>query len=113
VQPAPACVLPALTTASHAPAGPGGGLTSLGPALQYLPGSMPVQAGKRYSLVAEHNTVALRCSLCAASYSHLVLRDASMPLGQFAMAADGTRLRGYGAALEGAVRRRVEAGGHW
>lgn len=86
-------------------------MTSLGPALQYLPGTMPVQAGQRCSLVAEHNTVALRYSLRAASYSHLALRDASMPLAQFAMAADGARLRAYGAVLERAVQRRLGAGG--
>jgi hypothetical protein len=98
-------------TAAPAIAGPGGGLLSLQPALQYLLGSVPVQAGQRYSLTAEHNTVALRYSLRQAGYSHLALRDASMPLGQFAMAGDGGRLQAYGAVLERAVRRRAEAGG--
>ena len=67
------------------------GLKTLGPAVQYLPGELRVEAGQTLPLLATHNTVRLRFDLEAAEYLHLARADASFPPVQFAMLADRKR----------------------
>ncbi len=67
------------------------GLKTLGPAVQYLPGELRVEAGQTLPLLATHNTVRLRFDLEAAEYLHLARPDASFPPVQFAMLADQKR----------------------
>ena len=67
------------------------GLKTLGPAVQYLPGEVRVEAGHMLPLLATHNTVRLRFDLEAAEYLHLARPDASFPPLHFAMLADERR----------------------
>ena len=67
------------------------GLRTLGPAVQYLPGEVRVEAGQTLPLLVTHNTVRLRFDLEAAEYLHLTRPDASFPPVQFAMLADERR----------------------
>ena len=85
--------------------GPDGGMTSLRPALQYLPGELAVEAGRTAALRCSHNTVRLHFMLDEAEYTHLAKPDASFPPHQLAMLADAPRLRYYDAAITRQVRR--------
>ena len=67
------------------------GLRTLGPAVQYLPGELRVEAGQVLPLLASHNTVRMRFDLEAAEYLNLARPDASFPPVQFAMLADDAR----------------------
>ena len=67
------------------------GLRTLGPAVQYLPGELRVEAGTVLPLLASHNTVRMRFDVEAAEYLNLARTDASFPPVQFAMLADEQR----------------------
>lgn len=61
---------------------------SLQPALQMLPGCMPVRGGEVVSVRSRHNTVAISFELEEACYQYLLQRDAAFPQQHFEMAAD-------------------------
>ena len=67
------------------------GLKTLGPALQYLAGELPMDAGAVIPLQASHNTVRLRFDLEEADYLHLVKPDAAFPAAHLSMLADTAR----------------------
>lgn len=52
---------------------------SLQPAVQYLPGELPVEAGRAAPLRCSHNTVRLLFSVDEAEYTHLYKNDAAFP----------------------------------
>ena len=87
-------------------AGPGTGMTSLQPALQYLPGELAVEAGTILGLRCSHNTVRLRFDMEREEYVHLYKTDASFPRQQFSMLADVTRAEAYQAAIARQVAKR-------
>ena len=67
------------------------GLKTLGPAIQYLAGELPVEQGAVIPLLASHNTVHLRFDLEDADYLHLAKPDAAFPLQHFALATDAVK----------------------
>ena len=67
------------------------GMTSLGPALQYLAGEMLVERGSVMPLLASHNTVRMRFDIEQAEYLHLAKPDATFPAMHFSMLADQSR----------------------
>ena len=67
------------------------GMTSLGPALQYLAGEMLVEQGSVMPLLASHNTVRMRFDIEQAEYLHLAKPDATFPAMHFSMLADQSR----------------------
>ncbi len=67
------------------------GMTSLGPALQYLAGEMLVEEGTVIPLLASHNTVRMRFDVEQAEYLHLAKPDAAFPALHFSMLADRQR----------------------
>ena len=69
------------------------GLRCLGPAVQYLAGEMPVEAGAVIPLQASHNTVAMRFDIKEADYIHLARPDASFPRQQFSSMRDSVKLQ--------------------
>ena len=99
--------------------GPGAGMTSLRPALQYLPGELAVEAGTILGLRCSHNTVRMRFDLEREEYVHLYKTDASFPRQQFSMLADVTRAEAYQAAIARQVAKRkalegaTQAGAHF
>ncbi|KAK9815442.1 hypothetical protein WJX72_003717 [[Myrmecia] bisecta] len=82
------------------------GLTTLRPAVQYLPGTMRVESGNVLPLLASHNTVRMRFDMEQAEYMHLAKPDASFPANHFSMLVDEGRNKAYLAAIERAVNRR-------
>ncbi len=64
------------------------GMTSLGPAVQYLAGEMLVEQGSVVPLSASHNTVRMRFDMEQAEYLHLAKPDATFPALHFSMLAD-------------------------
>ena len=85
---------------------PGSGMTSLQPALQYLPGELAVEAGTVLGLRCSHNTVRMRFDLEREEYVHLYKTDASFPRQQFSMLADVKRAEAYQAAIARQVAKR-------
>ncbi len=85
---------------------PGSGVSSLQPALQYLPGELAVEAGTVLALRCSHNTVRMRFDLEREEYVHLYKTDASFPRQQFSMLADGSRAEAYQAAIARQVAKR-------
>ena len=67
------------------------GMTSLGPAVQYLAGEMLVEQGSVMPLLASHNTVRMRFDIEQAEYLHLAKPDATFPAMHFSMLADQPR----------------------
>ena len=67
------------------------GMTSLGPAVQYLAGEMLVDQGSVMPLLASHNTVRMRFDIEQAEYLHLAKPDATFPAMHFSMLADQSR----------------------
>lgn len=87
------------------------GLRSLQPALQYIAGELPVDAGQVLPMAASHNTVRLQFDVESADYLHLHKRDASFPQHHFAMLADEGRCQAYERAIKRAVERARAADG--
>ena len=87
------------------------GLRCLQPAVQYLAGELPVDAGQVLPLLASHNTVRMRFDIESADYLHLMKTDASFPHYHFAMLADAGRAAAYERAISRAVQRRKEQDG--
>ncbi len=67
------------------------GMTSMGPAVQYLAGEMLVEQGNVMPLLASHNTVRVRFDIEQAEYLHLTKPDATFPAIHFSMLADQSR----------------------
>jgi len=91
---------------------PGSGVSSLQPALQYLPGELAVEAGTVLGLRCSHNTVRMRFDLEREEYVHLYKTDASFPRQHFSMLADGSRAEAYQAAIARQVAKRKALGAH-
>lgn len=67
------------------------GLKTLGPAVQYLAGELPVERGSVIPLQASHNTVRMHFDIKEADYIHLAKTDASFPLQTFSSLKDPIR----------------------
>jgi len=85
--------------------GPDSPITSLRPAIQYLPGEMRVRKGATVPMVARHNTQQLRFEAAdECDFAELSQQDASFPhASAFAQLSDRRRLAGYAGALKNAV----------
>ena len=86
--------------------GPGSGVSSLRPALQYMPGTTLVEEGMVIPLLATHNTVRLRFDLEEAEYVAVAASDVSIPHFHFAAAADEARIAAYEGAIARAISKR-------
>lgn len=86
--------------------GPGSPVTTLRPALQYLPGELLVEEGAVLPLRCAHNTVQLRFEMDREEYLHLYKEEPSFPRHQFHMLTDTARAAAYQAALTRAVAKR-------
>lgn len=82
------------------------GLRCLQPAVQYIAGELPVDAGMVLPLVASHNTVRMRFDVESAEFLNLHKPDAAFPHCHFAMLADEGRCQAYQRAIERAVQKR-------
>ena len=84
--------------------GLGSPLTSLRPALQYLPGEIRLYKGATVPMLARHNTAQLRFEVVDGDFATLAKQDASFPhASAFSMLSDRRRLAGYAAALKDAL----------
>ena len=92
--------------------GPGSAVTTLHPALQYLPGELAVEEGMVLGLRCSHNTVRMRFDLEREEYVHVYKEDPSFPKYHFSLLADVARGEAYQAAIVRQVAKRKAEGAH-
>ena len=83
------------------------GVTTLRPAVQFLPGELLVEQDQRLTLRASHNTICINFSIDEAEYISVTSADASVPYNHFSMLADTKRNSSYARAIERAVERAI------
>ena len=90
--------------------GPESPVTTLRPAVQYLPGELAADEGMVLPLRCSHNTVQLRFDLEREEYVHLYKQEASFPRHHFTALRDVPRAAAFQAAIQRQIAKR-RAGG--
>jgi len=90
--------------------GLGSRVSTLRPAVQYLPGELLVDEGMVLPLRCSHNTVQMRFDLEREEYVHLYKQDTIFPRHHFASLRDEPRAAAFQAAIKRQMTKRMAAG---